>query len=290
MLTEVGHGLDARHLETTATLQPDGSFDLHTPNSAAAKAMPPTTPDCGIPRVAIVFARLIVEEDDYGVKSFIVSLSDSINMRRGITSQVLPTRPGTKPLDHSITTFEHVRLPSNALLGSADKADDERAAFLRQIWRVSVGTLSLSIMGISAIKVGTHIAAVYSQRRTITSSDGRSQVPIMSFSTQQRPIVDGWVQGIVLERYARWTVKSCMGVHQSYPVRHALATIFKTTTVQAYQIMNELVKRLGWQGLFAYNQISELALTFLGNSIAEGDTLVLCIRRCSSALPVLLRD
>lgn len=28
MLTEVGHGLDVRNLETTATLQPDGSFDL----------------------------------------------------------------------------------------------------------------------------------------------------------------------------------------------------------------------------------------------------------------------
>lgn len=37
MLTEVGHGLDARNLETTATLLPNGDFDLHTPNSNAAK-------------------------------------------------------------------------------------------------------------------------------------------------------------------------------------------------------------------------------------------------------------
>jgi acyl-CoA oxidase len=60
MLTEIGHGLDAPNLETTATLQADGSFDLHTPNKAASKAIPPTTPYCGIPRVAKVFARLIV--------------------------------------------------------------------------------------------------------------------------------------------------------------------------------------------------------------------------------------
>lgn len=51
MLTEIGHGLDARNIETTATLQPDGSFDLHSPNEAAWKAMPPTTPLCGMPRV-----------------------------------------------------------------------------------------------------------------------------------------------------------------------------------------------------------------------------------------------
>ncbi len=44
LLTEIGHGLDARGLETTATIQPDGSFELHTPTKAAAKAMPPATP------------------------------------------------------------------------------------------------------------------------------------------------------------------------------------------------------------------------------------------------------
>ncbi|KAJ3454915.1 hypothetical protein MRS44_013515 [Fusarium solani] len=61
------------------------------------------------------------------------------------------------------------------------------------------GTLSLSIMGVSAIKVGTHIAGTYSQRRTITAPDGHTCLPIMSFSTQQRPIIEGWVQGLVSE-------------------------------------------------------------------------------------------
>ncbi len=280
MLTEVGHGLDARNLETTATLQPDGSFDLHTPNDTAAKAMPPTTPSSGIPRVAVVFARLKVHGDDHGIKPFVVSLCDSNQMRRGIMSRVLPTRPGTstKPLDHAITTFQHVRLSPNALLGSISKPKDERDDFLQHIWRVSIGTLSLSIMGISAIKVGTHITALYSQRRMVASSNGHGRVPIMSFSTQQRPILNGWVYGIVLESYARWTVKEVMDPRHSQPVRHALATIFKTTITRASRVLNDLLERCGWQGLFSYNQISELALNFQGNYIAEGDTLVLCIR------------
>lgn len=37
MLTEVGHALDARNLETTATLLPNGDFELHSPSFAAAK-------------------------------------------------------------------------------------------------------------------------------------------------------------------------------------------------------------------------------------------------------------
>jgi hypothetical protein len=37
LLTELGHGLDAKHLETTATLLADGSFVLNTPHANAAK-------------------------------------------------------------------------------------------------------------------------------------------------------------------------------------------------------------------------------------------------------------
>lgn len=276
MLTEIGHGLDARNLETTATLQADGSFELHTPTTAASKVMPPTTPYCGIPRVAIVFARLMVRGKSQGVKPFIVSLSDADAMRPGVSSRILPTRPGTKPLDHAITTFNRVRLPYNALLGSPAKPKSERAEFLCHIRRVAVGTLSLSIMGISAIRVGTRIAALYSERRTITAPDGHSAMPIIGFSTQQRPIVEGWVQGKVLTAFAHWAVSMCPD--PAHPTQHALGTIFKATVIKASRVLGELAERCGWRGLFAFNQISELDLTFQGNSIAEGDTLVLCIR------------
>lgn len=37
MLTEIGHGLDARNLQTTATILPDGNIDLHTPSPGDAK-------------------------------------------------------------------------------------------------------------------------------------------------------------------------------------------------------------------------------------------------------------
>jgi acyl-CoA oxidase len=36
-LTEIGHGLDAVNLETTATALPSGGFELHTPSPSAAK-------------------------------------------------------------------------------------------------------------------------------------------------------------------------------------------------------------------------------------------------------------
>lgn len=84
MLTEADHGLDARNLETTATLLPDGSYDLHTPHVGASKAMPLTTPSCGMPRIAIVFARLLVDGKSHGVKPFLVCLSDACGLRLGL--------------------------------------------------------------------------------------------------------------------------------------------------------------------------------------------------------------
>jgi acyl-CoA oxidase len=277
MLTEVAHGLDARNLETTATLLPDGSYDLHTPHAGAAKAMPPNTPYCEMPRVAVVYARLMVDEEDHGVKPFLVLLSDAMGMRPGVTSLMLPTRPGTKPLDHSLTSFNHVSLPSTALLGSSSKPENGRIEFLRHIRRVPVGTVSFSILGISAIKVGTRIAAVYSERRTVASVDGgKERKRIMDFSTQQVPIVEGWVHEKVLNAFARWTIDMCPDLTD--PTQHALATIFKATVVKASQVLRPLAERCGWQGFFAFNQISELDLTFQGNTVSEGDTLVLCIR------------
>ncbi|KAL0929584.1 uncharacterized protein CTRU02_215483 [Colletotrichum truncatum] len=284
MLTETGHGLDARNLETTATLEDNGFFILNTPTFAAAKAMPPATPLAGISRIAVVFARLFVKGEDRGVKPFLTPINSTEGMCPGIVTRFLPIRPGTKPLDHSVTTFNNVRLHPSALLGSTSKAKNEREDFLTQIWRVSVGTLSLSIMGVSAIKIAGCIAAAYSQRRQIgTGRDGQT-MPIIRFSTQNRPILKALAYGEVLHAYALWTVQEFMNPKHNPDVRRGLAAAFKTLVVQSSHLITELAERCGWQGLFAYNQIIELASTFQGNSIAEGDTLVICIRLASELL------
>ncbi|KAK2770398.1 hypothetical protein CKAH01_14741 [Colletotrichum kahawae] len=277
MLTEVGHGLDARNLETVATQLTDGTYDLHSPTSAAAKAMPPTTPLPEVRRMAVVFARLVVRGEDRGVKPFIVDLNDRNGMRNGVTSLALPTRPGTKPLDHSITSFDHVRLPATALLETTSKPANLRHDFLAQISRVSVGTLSLSIMGVSALRVGAYVAATYSQRRTVTAISGE-MIPIISFSTQRRPLLKALAYGEILHAFARWAVEEFTNGRHGNEVRTAIATAFKVLVVRSYSLLNELMERCGWQGLYTYNQISELAATFQGNVVAEGDAMVVSIR------------
>jgi len=73
--TELGHGSNVAGLETTATLDIDtDEFVIHTPSIKAIKFWPG---NLGIQAThALVFARCISLETDYGVQPFIVPIRD----------------------------------------------------------------------------------------------------------------------------------------------------------------------------------------------------------------------
>lgn len=279
MLTEVGHGLDARNIETTATLNGDGTFDLHTPNSSAAKIMPPTTPHAKIPRLAVVFAQLIVEGERRGIRPFVVRINTAISMVPGIVSRMLPLRPGPKAVDHAVTTFDHVQLESWTLLGGLEGSEDTRKDFFRHIHRVTVGTLSLSMSHIPILRLSAYILGRYSQRRKVAGVKPTDRVPIISFSTQYTPVITALTFASVLEAFSM-ELSQVFAATKEPRIRSGLACVFKQTASSAGETLtNEMIDRCGWQGLYSHNQIIELALCVRGNSIAEGDRLVLCIRK-----------
>ena len=69
--TEMGHGSDVSGLETTATFDKDtDEFIIHTPSIKAIKWYPG---DMGcFATHALVFARLIIDGNQYGVLPFLV--------------------------------------------------------------------------------------------------------------------------------------------------------------------------------------------------------------------------
>ncbi|KAJ6031793.1 acyl-CoA dehydrogenase/oxidase [Penicillium herquei] len=286
LLTEIGHGLDAKNLETTATMLPDGGFDLHSPTMGAAKFMPPTTPIPNFPKVAVVFARLIVSGDDHGIRPFIVWLNDGNEMSKGVTSRRLPNRAGSSPLDHSVTTFDHVKLPASALLGSVKKPKNMRDQFLYLIQRVAVGTLALSTVLIPAMKRAVYVAGKYSMSRSIQENIKNAEpTPIISFRTQQRPILHTLAQIAVFEPLVQVAIETFMNSFSEPAIQSAIATIVKAVLVSSSQrSLFELAERCGAQGLFGYNHIIQNQLEARGISIAEGDIQVLSIRLGSELL------
>ncbi|TFK31054.1 acyl-CoA dehydrogenase NM domain-like protein [Crucibulum laeve] len=277
-LTELGHGLDIFNMESTAKLLSNGEFELNTGISRAAKYMPPTSP-CGIPVVAIVFARLIVDETDRGIKPFVVYLSDGSRMNKGITCKVTTVGGGSQSVKHALTSFDHVRLPRTALLGSIEKAQDARGAFYKNIYRVITGSLSVGALGLSAMRVSSYIVGSYSQRRHVIDSSTGISRPIITFSTQYIPILTAISQTFVMEAFANKARRMFLAPEATIFHKHFIASIFKATISRfAKSIPIVLGDRYGAQGLNDVNQLTIIHANARGGSIAEGDILTTSIR------------
>ncbi|KAF7796924.1 hypothetical protein EIP86_008109 [Pleurotus ostreatoroseus] len=217
--------------------------------------MPPTIPG-GIPCVSIVFARLIVNNEDRGVKPFLVPLHDGMCMNRGISTRLLSPRGGSRPVEHAITYFHRVRLPKSALLGHIEKGENIKAAFFWNISRVISGTLCMGTLGINGMRLSAFIAAKYSQRRAVWDAHRQCPRPIISFSTQYQPILIVIAQTYVMDAFGHASRERF--AEASDPVmKHFVAAVFKTTVMKlASEAILVLGDRCGAQGLFEVNQLS----------------------------------
>jgi acyl-CoA oxidase len=281
LLTERGHGTDSFNLETTATRKADGSYVLNTPREEASKFMPASTPVFGVAKVALVMARLMENGQDFGCRYFIVPICNEKEMFHGITSTRLPPRSGTSPLDFSITSFDHVRLPATALVSSAPyqitAPSSPRASWWDENWRIQLGTLLIASPLLHSIKISTYIVANYSMNRRIT--DQGISKPIFDFRTQQWPIASAVAVGHVLETWYAAVIHNSADRTQPQHIQHALAVITKTTIVRHFLRINpELAERCGAQGTFESNFMARIQNDGVGGVIAEGELLTLCIR------------
>ncbi|EKM60026.1 uncharacterized protein PHACADRAFT_115441 [Phanerochaete carnosa HHB-10118-sp] len=282
LMTEVGHGLDIANLETTATLLPSGEFTLNTPTPRAAKFMPPTIP-AGLPTIAVVWAKLIVHGQDRGIRPFVVPLNDGRQMCTGIKSILLPERGGPNPVDHAITSFHNVRLPSQSILGSIEKAVSPRLALTQSMWRVVCGTIAIGCLALPLMKGCVTIGAMYSLRRHVGEPSNR--IPIMHFRTQQIPILTLTAQIYVMEAFVEWCTNVFSDITVDYRVRHAIAGILKATIVGHMNASAiAIADQCGVQGLFTHNQMTTIHNDARGIAIAEGDILVLSIKLATEML------
>jgi acyl-CoA oxidase len=176
----------------------------------------------------------------------------------------MPPRHGAAPVNHAITSFNHVFLPSSALLGSLPKSVTDGVAaasahsdFLASLWRVGVGTLALSAVTLPALQIASTIAYRYSARRMIHGPDD-VPVPIIAVRTQQAPVFTAVAQAYVLRAFYKHAVAIFVDQNPAVDprVKHAVATVFKAVALRLSQTSHwALSERCGAQGLFACNQI-----------------------------------
>ncbi|MFI9568499.1 acyl-CoA dehydrogenase family protein [Streptomyces rishiriensis] len=296
LCTELDHGNDATALETTARHDPaTGGFVLHTPHPGAAKFMPNTSA-LGGPKAAVVAARLLVDDRDHGIFLFLTPLTDRDGPLPHVTVEPLPLRPNA-PVDHCLTSFDHLPLPGRALLqgehGSlgadgvfASSLGNRRKRFLTSIARVTAGKLCMSAAAVGASRAALAIAVRYGDQRHVSGPRPGQRIPVNAHRTHH---------GRLLQAVA--TTYAMTLLHRSLTAawaRHTpddrdrlerlIALAKAWTTWQARTIALEARERCGAQGLLPANHLAGFPEYIEGTITAEGDNLLISTKAAAELL------
>ncbi|MGW3289661.1 acyl-CoA dehydrogenase family protein [Streptomyces sp. NPDC001002] len=296
LCTELEHGNDVAALRTTAEFDREtGGFVLNTPAPGARKFMPNTSLTGG-PKSAVVAARLLVDGVDQGVFLFLTPLSDENGHLPGVRVRRLADRAGT-PVDHCLTSFDHVRLPREAML-EADhgRLDEEgrltsvlgnkRKRFLRSVGRVTVGKLCMSAGTLGMARAALTIATRYAHHRHISDTKPGRRVPLTAHRSHHGRLLHSIATAYAmtfLHRSAveRWVAHDETDREERERLERLIAVAKGWITWQARKITVEARERCGAQGLFPANGIADLPGNVEGGITAEGDNLVIWLKAAS---------
>ncbi|KAH3679583.1 hypothetical protein WICMUC_000916 [Wickerhamomyces mucosus] len=140
-MTELGHGSNVAGLETTATYNPKTqTFTVNTPKLSATKWWIGGAAHSS--NHAAVFARLISNGKDYGVKTFVVQLRDkNFDLLPGITIGDIGSKMGRDAIDNGWIQFHHVEIPKDYLLQKFTQIDADGTVHNTPLEQISYSAL-----------------------------------------------------------------------------------------------------------------------------------------------------
>jgi acyl-CoA oxidase len=198
-MTETAHGSNVRDLETTATYDADtDELVVHTPHRGAAKDYIGNAALHG--RLASVFARLVVGDEDQGVHVVLVPLrDDSGGVLPGIRIEDCGDKEGLNGVDNGCIVFDQVRVPRENLLdrfGSIDAngrysspIPSAGRRFFGMLRTLVLGRVSIAAASVSAAKVGLTIGVRYAAGRRQFGPDQAPERPILDYPLVQRALL-----------------------------------------------------------------------------------------------------
>ncbi|MFC0627002.1 acyl-CoA dehydrogenase family protein [Kribbella deserti] len=199
-MTETGHGSNVQALRTTATYDAEaGEFIVHTPDVHARKDYIGNAARHG--RMAAVFAQLIVGGETHGVHCLLVPIRDADgDAMPGVTIGDCGQKLGLNGVDNGRLTFDHVRVPREALLDRYAQVDadgnyhseienpDRR--FFTMLGTLVQGRVSVGGAGINASKVALTLAVRYgSQRRQFGAPGAADEALLLDYRMHQRRLL-----------------------------------------------------------------------------------------------------
>jgi acyl-CoA oxidase len=204
-MTETGHGSDVQQLRTTCTYDPETqTFDLHTPHQAARKDYIGNAAKDA--KAAVVFAQLITGGPDQpfesrGVHAWFVPLRDDDGTPcPGVVIEDDGAKAGLNGVDNGRLTFDHVKLPREALLDRFGQVhedgtyyssiENETRRFFTMLGTLVRGRVSVGGAAASATKLALDIAVRYGDvRRQFAAPGADREIVVNDYLVHMRKLL-----------------------------------------------------------------------------------------------------
>lgn len=297
-MTETNHGSNVKGLETTATYNHAAqTFTIHTPHPNAQKEYIGNAAMHG--QMATVFAKLIIDDKDYGVNAFVVPLRNSQGqMLPGITIGDCGQKMGLNGIDNGTISFENVVIPKENMLdrfASVNAAGEfespipsDNRRFFTMLGTLVGGRIGIPRSALAAAKTGLTIAIKYADKRRQFGPDGGSEVPILNYRIHQRRLMPLLAQSYAMHfALQHLTQRFLARKEEEMQEIEALAAGMKAQVTWAVRdILQECREACGGKGYLFENRIGTLKNDTEIYTTFEGDNTVLMLLVAKTRLAV----
>ncbi len=286
-MTETNHGSNVKGLQTTATYNHAAkTFTINTPSINDQKEYIGNAADHGI--MATVFAKLIIDEVDYGVNAFIVPIRDENGVPlSNVTIGDCGLKMGLNGVDNGTLSFHNVVIPLENMLDKFASVNDngefvssipsDNKRFFTMLGTLVGGRIGIPRSALSAAKSGLTIAIRYGDGRRQFGPEGGSEVPILNYRMHQRrlfiPLAKTYALHFALryltQRYIDKTAEEMQEIEALAAGLKAYTTWHVTATLQ------ECREACGGKGYLSENRIDALKNDTDVYTTFEGDNTVL---------------
>ena len=292
LITEIGRSNSHIAVATEARFHPmSRTFTLHTPDDGAAKIMA-NVAEPRVPKIAIVFAELVVGERRCGVFPFAMRIQTAHGPAQGVRVAALSDVPAV-PLDYALVRFEGARVPfdswlcDSATLGDdatfEDPLSDPGQRLLRSLAFGAHAALGASVGLAAAARAAVTIALRHARQR-VTSGTLAPGLEVLGYSTQRwalyGALADAYATTFLVEdakasyrlgapaRASGSTFGSWAAVHRDLTLTKAAAAACLGRVTAACRVS------AGAQGLLSANRVTQYEGMSQSFQAAAGDTLL----------------
>ncbi|WP_242499299.1 acyl-CoA dehydrogenase family protein [Flavobacterium sp. 140616W15] len=286
-MTETHHGSNVKGLETTATYNHNNqTFTIHTPNATAQKEYIGNAAVHG--QMATVFAKLFINDVDYGVNAFIVPLRDTAgNTINGVTIGDCGHKMGLNGVDNGTISFDNVVIPKENMLDRFASVNEkgefespipsDNRRFFTMLGTLVGGRIGIPRSALAAAKSGLAITIRYSDQRRQFGPEGGSEVPILNYRMHQRRLIPQLAKTYAVHFALQYLTNRFLNKKESEMQEiEALAAGMKSySTWSTRDILQECREACGGKGYLSENRIDALKNDTEIYTTFEGDNTVL---------------